>query len=693
MKQTSAFVIFILACATAQAQFPYALAGPSAQENFRLGVQAYHRGRIAESILLFERVLAADARDPLALFWLGRAYFKNGLESTALDRWETAARNGGRSLLVESFEEFVSSRRSVEPGIGKGGYVSAGEVAGRQGSNVRFLRPSWVQPLPDGGFYLVSHGTGEVLRVDANGVIRARFRGGLGGFDRPFSLAPAPDGGFWVSEFQGNRISRCDPDGNVLSRIAGGKGRERLAGPQHLASDPGGFLFTIDYGNGRVVKYSPSGEFLLEFGRANPAFPGLRSPTGIAVREGRVYVADSVQKAIHAFDDSGNYLDTFAETALLGPEGLSFTGNGELLIADRRRVLAVDMGSFEPREIYRSPRPDARIVSAALDANGNVLAADFDASLVEILSDPAVVYGGYFLEIERIRSDAFPIVEAEVYVRDRFGNPVVGLDQGNFYASEIIVSERTVKEGETEARVRTEAVTPVQELTLVGRESDTPGLAAVLLVERSPGMDSFRSELRQAVESTAAGLGGLSETYLVTAGRVPALQGTASGAAAGPALARQALSSAADPGWRFDTALRLSVSTLTAGLRRNAVVYITTGTVNESAFEGATLSELGAYLRNNGIRFYAVVVGDAPASEAVRYLADTADGGVYRVWDPAGLALIGADLRSAASGRYRLRFTSAADPGFGRTYLRATVEAYLYRKSGRDESGYFAPLR
>ncbi|MCK7470801.1 MAG: hypothetical protein MZU95_08485 [Desulfomicrobium escambiense] len=64
---------------------------------------------------------------------------------------------------------------------------------------------------------------------------------------------------------------------------------------------------------------------------------------------------------------------------------------------------------------------------------------------MEILSDPAVVYGGYFLEIERIRSDAFPSWRRRSHVRDRFGNPVVGLDQGNFYASEHLVSERTVQ--------------------------------------------------------------------------------------------------------------------------------------------------------------------------------------------------------------------------------------------------------
>ena len=693
MKHVSAIVAFVLSVATASAQFPYGIRNPSAQENFRLGVQAFHRGRTAESILLFERVLSFDPRDPLSLFWLGRAYFKNGLESTALDRWEAAAKEGGRSILIESFEEFVSSRRSVEPGIGRGGYISAGEVPGRQGQETRFLRPSWIHPLKDGGFLLVSHGTGEVLRVDVNGVVRSRFRGGLGGFDRPLSLAPAQDGGFWVSELQGDRISRCDENGNVLSRISGGKSRERLTGPQYLASDAGGFLFAVDYGNGRVVKYSPSGEFLLDFGRGSPSFPGFRSPTGIAVQNGRVYVADSFRKTIYVFDDSGNYLDSFAEGVLLGPEGLAFTENGELLIADRRRVLAADLSAYDIREIYRSPRPAARIVSATLDANGNILVADFDASIVDVLSDPAVVYGGYFLEIERVRADAFPIVEADIYVRDRFGNPVVGLDQGNFYASEHIAEVRSIREGETDARVRTETLAPVRDLTLIGRESDTPGAYVAVLVERSPEIEAYRSEVRQAVEDLTAGLGEETEAVLVSAGKIPALQGTASGNAGGPALARQAISAGVDPLWRFDSALRLSVSTLAARLGRSAVVYVTTGTVNESRFENATLSELGTYLRNNGIRFYAVIVGDSQASEAVRYLAATAGGGVYRVWEPAGLGRIGRDIKNAASGRYRIRFTSAADPGFGRSYLRIAVEAYLFRKSGRDESGYFAPLR
>ena len=693
MKHPYVFLAFIFACSAASAQFPYRLTDISAQENFRLGVQAYQNGRVAESILLFERVLSSSPRDPLSLFWLGRAYYKNGLESTALERWQTAAQDGGRNLLAESFEEYVSSRRSIEPGIGQGGYVLSGEFLGTNGKETRFLRPSWLHPLADGSVLVVSHGTEDIVRIDVNGVVRSRYLGGLGGFDRPFALAETPDGGFWVSEFQGDRLSLCGEEGTVKLRISEKSGKERLSGPQYIATDSDGFLYVVDYGNGRVVKYSPKGEFLLEFGKPALSFPGFRSPTGIAVGKSRVYVADSVRKAVYAFDDSGNYLDTLVEGRLLGPEGLTLVNDSTLLISDRTRILALNTDTLELRELFQSDRPNARIVSATMDVNGDILASDFDGSAVEILSDPAVVYGGYFVEIERIRSDGFPVVEADVYVRDRFGNPIVGLDQGNFYASEHVVSEREVKEGETEARVRTESMIAVKDLSLQGRGSDTPGLTAAVLVERSPEVEKYRSEVRQAVESVVSGLGSDAETVLVTAGKVPAKIAVTRGVTSGPSMARQALSSAPDAAWRFDTALRLAVSSIAADSRRSAVVYVTTGSVNEGKFENASLAELGAYLRNNGIRFYAVLVGDAQESSAVRYLVETAGGFVRRVWDPAGLGVIGQDLRSFPSGRYRLRFTSSADPGFGKSYLTVAVEAYLFKKSGRDELGYFTPVQ
>jgi hypothetical protein len=54
---------------------------------------------------------------------------------------------------------------------------------------------------------------------------------------------------------------------------------------------------------------------------------------------------------------------------------------------------------------------------------------------------------------------------------------------------------------------------------------------------------------------------------------------------------------------------------------------------------------------------------------------------------------LAAEISSAATGRYRFSFISKAETSFGRGYLAIGVEAYLYKKSGKDELGYYAPLK
>ena len=139
--------------------------------------------------------------------------------------------------------------------------------------------------------------------------------------------------------------------------------------------------------------------------------------------------------------------------------------------------------------------------------------------------------------------------------------------------------------------------------------------------------------------------------------------------------------------------MRLAATSLLPAEPRDAVVYVGSGAVDEASFAGTTLSELASFLRVNGIRFYGVVLGEAGPSAALRYLAERTGGALYAASRPRGLGDLAADLRSAPSGRYRLGFASQADPAFGRAYLSVAAEAYLYKKSGRDELGYYAPLK
>ena len=82
-----------------------------ASEEFRRGVQAYYKGAFNESIVQFEKALSYMPNDNLILDWLGRAYYKAGLEGSALSYWQTASDNGYGGLLLKNKIEIVRERR------------------------------------------------------------------------------------------------------------------------------------------------------------------------------------------------------------------------------------------------------------------------------------------------------------------------------------------------------------------------------------------------------------------------------------------------------------------------------------------------------------------------------------------------------------------------------------------------------
>lgn len=552
-----------------------------------------------------------------------------------------------------------------------------------------FLRPSAILPRRDGSLLVVGHGSNEILRIDSAGVIKERNRGGLPGFDRPFGLAALPDGTLFVSEFNGNRLAKIAPDGSVRLIGAKGRGPGFLIGPQYLMADSEGSIYVTDYGNARISKFDSEGNFLLSFGQKNPdtGFNGFSSPTGLLERDGVVYIADSFQKAIYRFDSSGNYLGPLSEGELYAPEGLALWEKGHsLLVADTNRVVSIDLDTEELREVYRTPDKKARIVGAAPDYNGNLLICDFDGSAIEVLSESYLLASGYDVEIERILADAFPLVKLELSVHDRSGNPVVGLSEGNFHLTERVRRTEQVDQGGKAVIHTEESIEPVSELRFLGASQLSEGSRVTILLERSAEALAHSDALRQTLAELYSLLGGSGGPGLVTAGPSPAFESSGDLLAA----TKTAVSKPVGSG-RFDLGLKLAATRFLPSQARDAVVYLGTGMVDEASFVGTTLSELASLLCANGIRFYGVVL--AEPSEALRYLAKSTGGGIYSATRPRGLGDLAADLRSAPSGRYSFSFNSKADSVFGRAHLSVSAEAYLFKKSGKDELGYYAPLK
>jgi hypothetical protein len=142
----------------------------------------------------------------------------------------------------------------------------------------------------------------------------------------PFSLVLHPDGSMLLSEFQANRIVRLAGNGAIQGYIGDAAGPGRLVGPQYMAVDEDGFIYVSDMGFSRVVKFAADGRFMLAFGARSPEFGGLKMPTGLALLNGLVYVADAALKGVYVFDRYGNYQTSLAEGRLQRPEGLRVYG-------------------------------------------------------------------------------------------------------------------------------------------------------------------------------------------------------------------------------------------------------------------------------------------------------------------------------------------------------------------------------
>lgn len=689
MKKHLAALFLLCTLVMAEAQFDYRIQSPLAAESFRTGVEAYGRGRYAEALSQFERSLASESSNPLCLYWLGKSYYRLGLSKAAYDRWREAEQIAGESPFVSSRLELAGAMadpRGLEQATR---YVRVSELSGTKDTVTLFSRPSCIEPLEDGKIIVVSHGTNNVFVIDANGRIIQTINGGTTGFDRPFAAVSLDDGTLFVSEFQSNRIVRLSPDGRVLGYSGDASGPGRLAGPQYLAADDDGFVYVVDVGFSRVVKYARDGSMVLAFGTRTPVFPGFRIPTGIALSGDRVYVADAALKAIFVFDVYGNFLSRVDTGNLIRPEGLRVEMEGSLLVADGSRVLLLDPEDGSSIELYRSERKNPRIVSAAFDANGELLVADFDASEIAYLTDPASRFTGLSVELERVYSDDYPRVTMDLCVKDRYGRPITGLGYSNFYLSESVVRRERRVEGDKPLDYLAYSIRPSSEFSFVSALDESQRIDMTFLLEGSAAMASRRLETRDIMGSIVGSLGSDASSRLVVAGATaqPPSSGTLRG------MSDAILSMVPSEAWRFDSGLRLAAGSLFETSGRRAIVYIGSGSMNERFLDGSSLSELADIMTNNGIALYAVIVGKGRPSESLSYLVSASGGATYGADRPEGLMIIADSIRAKRTGRYRLSYLSSADDAFGRAYLPFSVEVYLRDRSGKDESGFFAPLR
>jgi DNA-binding beta-propeller fold protein YncE len=652
------------------------------REEFWVGVQAYNRYAYNEAIFSFEHALSYQPGDPLCLDWLGRSYYRSGLEDTALRQWQAAAGAYGQgspeTLLLVNRIEMVRNRRSLFPQSSDDTrYVEAGRYPGRYDNTVAFRQPSAILALEDGSAWVVAYGSNEIIQIDVNGSILRRRRGPINGFDRPYDIARGQDGRLFLSETRGGRISVLNAEGDWQYYIGSkGLGPGELVGPQNITIDEEGYLYVVEYGNRRISKFDPDGTFIVSFGQRETGFRGLLSPAGIAAGRDRIFVADSTFRQIYAFDRNGRYLGVLISEGLRGPESLRFFPDGRILAADTNRLLLIDADSAIISEIGLAGNASVRITGAEADQNGNILTASFNTDEVLVMTPIDDIAAGLFVQIDRVIADNFPLVTVELQVQNRNRRPIVGLEARNFLLSE---NGRAAAE---------------QNFLYAGYRSTDTDVA--VLMERSSVSSSLPEDLAAAVRDINASTGRIRS--VISAGEQPFRERMGTEASGGTnvtaaSLAQAARGSAAayTPRWRFDLGLRLAATDLLPGAKKRAVIFVTTGRLGERAFEQYSLSELASYMANNGIVFHAVLVGGNSADADIRYLCDQTGGSVLPLYRPEGISPVLEQLTHTPSGSYILNYRSRLSAGYGRAYLPVEAEVYLLERSGRDRIGYYSP--
>jgi DNA-binding beta-propeller fold protein YncE len=651
-----------------------------AEQEFRRGVQSFYRGAFNEAIIQFERALSYLPDEALILDWLGNAYFRAGFEGAALTQWEYAAQSPIRGsdaayggLLLQNRIDIVRSRRiptSLRPELNR--YTEAGSFPGVKEKQYIFNQPVSILPNPDGTCWVLSYTSNELLRMDVNGFAVDRTRGPLNGFDRPMDIVRRRDGSLLVTEFFGDRISVLTPGGSYVSSFGTkGRGEGEVIGPQYAALDSSENVYVTDFGNARVAVFDRDGNGLFSFGAKSVEFPGFKAPTGIAVIEDIVFVADAVSGAIYRFDRFGNYLGLLTpEKTCVRPEAMKAAGN-YLLVADTNRILSIDTATGSVYENARTGNAPSRVTCAVPDVNGNILAADFLANEIYVMSRMDELVGGLFVQIERVVSDSFPNIVIEVSVENRRREPVVGLKAVNFLV--------------TEEKRRVAA----QMLTGAAYANDVCDIT--LLIDRSPNTVRQTDALNAAIKEIVAGMGGRGTLRVVSVGETPITEFAGSPSVVGDFNAARIRTPPSEfPA--LDLGIRLAANDLVNAEKKRAVIYLTAGDVPSSAFDRYGLIDLTAYLNNNHIAFYTVQLAQGAPSEELAYITEHTMGKNYYVYRPEGLSTIVRDVLDMPRGVYQLSYTSSLPTNFGRNFLAVEVESYILNRSGRAETGYYAPL-
>lgn len=136
-------------------------------------------------------------------------------------------------------------------------------------------------------------------------------------FIMPHGLTVDAGNNIWVTDVGLHQVFKFSYKGELLMKV----GQAKISGNDSLhfnmptdiaVAKNGNFYVSDGYGNSRIMKFSPNGNYLFEWGKKGKGAGEFNIPHGLAIDNNEnIYVADRENERIQIFDSSGRFISTF----------------------------------------------------------------------------------------------------------------------------------------------------------------------------------------------------------------------------------------------------------------------------------------------------------------------------------------------------------------------------------------------
>ena len=263
---------------------------------------------------------------------------------------------------------------------------------------------------------------------------------GKGELDSPSGIAVDGNGNILVADTNNGRIEKFSPTGNFLSVIASkGTGQGQLGEPNGIAVDRAGNIYVAEVGsNHRVQKLAPDGTFIAEWKGPDLGFYG---PRRIAIGpDDSIYVVDQGHTRIVKFGPDGHVLSSWGSKGsgdgqLNDPTSVAVDStSGKVYVADpiNKRIQVFDQnGKFLTKWVVAEWGQPAGFEDLAIDSKaGRLYASSANMGAVLIFDLNGAGIGALTPKSpDRLeRASALALFNRKLYVVNMGGNRVSVFD-------------------------------------------------------------------------------------------------------------------------------------------------------------------------------------------------------------------------------------------------------------------------